>query len=377
MIRHRVSNKIAAKNIAQITFGFVIYLLIINLICHLYLQQIQSLLNLQSLLTEYDFKTEIWANIVFGFLGGLIFSSVEVLYLSNKFKGKPYAYSIFVKGAFHFLIIIFFLTAASFFYHSINLHLFPLKEEVITKVSNFMSGYGGLKNLIVIWIGFHLFLIILQLNQHIGPGMFWQFLSGKYHNSKEQFKIFMFLDIKSSTGIAEKIGHEKYFKFMNYFFEDVTYPILYNKGEIYQYVGDEIVISWSPKSGVMNSNCVRCFFDIENAIKENSEKYLKMFGLIPEFKAAIHFGKVTTGEIGIIKKEIVHTGDVLNTTARIQSLCNEYNQKLIISTDLMDILNLQKEYILHNLGEIKLKGRSKKVNILGVGMNSKTVANKK
>ncbi len=376
-MEYKLNTRKAAKKIIQVTLGFVIYLLIINLICYLYIEQILHLLKEQSLIAEYRFKTELWATIIFGFLGGLVFASVEVLYLADKFKGSPYALSISIKGLLHILIIIFFLTGGSFFYHAIDLQSSPFNEEVIRRVSNFILGYGGLKNLITGWIGFHLILIILQLNEHIGPGMFWRFLSGKFYKPKEEYKIFMFLDIKSSTKISEKIGHKKFFKFMNLFIKDATNPILNYKGEIYEYVGDEIVISWPIKKGVKNSNCVRCFFSIKNVIKVNSEKYKRKFGLIPEFKAAIHYGKVTTGEIGIIKKQIVHTGDVLSTTSRIQNLCNDYNQKLLISSNLMGILDLPKEFISINLGEVKLKGISKKVNILGISMNSQTVANKK
>jgi len=70
----------------------------------------------------------------------------------------------------------------------------------------------------------------------------------------------MFLDIKSSTTIAERIKHKKYFELLNDFFNDVTDPIIYNKGEIYQYVGDEITVSWKLENGVDNFNCINCFF---------------------------------------------------------------------------------------------------------------------
>jgi adenylate cyclase len=43
---------------------------------------------------------------------------------------------------------------------------------------------------------------------------------------------------------------------------------------------------------------------------------------------------VTTGEIGVLKKEIIFTGDVLNTAARIQGLCNQFNVDILISGDL-------------------------------------------
>ena len=53
----------------------------------------------------------------------------------------------------------------------------------------------------------------------------------------------MFVDLISSTAIAEALGNKKYHSLLRDFYADMTNPIIYNKGEIYQYVGDEIVIS--------------------------------------------------------------------------------------------------------------------------------------
>lgn len=65
--------------------------------------------------------------------------------------------------------------------------------------------------------------------------------------------------------------------------------------------------------------------------EKEREKYIDTYGLVPEFKAGIHCGKVTTGEIGVIKKEILFTGDVLNTSARIQGNCNPLGVNILIS----------------------------------------------
>jgi len=142
---YKINTKSAAKKIIQISFGFVLYLLIINLICYLYIKQISNLIGVQSLIPEYNFRAEFWANVIFGFAGSLVFACVEVLFLSAKFKGKPYLFSILFKGFLHILIILFFLTGGSFFYHSMDLRSLPFEDEVIGNVSNFMIGYGGLK----------------------------------------------------------------------------------------------------------------------------------------------------------------------------------------------------------------------------------------
>jgi adenylate cyclase len=105
---------------------------------------------------------------------------------------------------------------------------------------------------------------------------------------------------------------------------------------------------------------------MKEAISEQAEKYNEHFGLLPEFKAGFHLGKVTTGEIGVIKKEIIFTGDVLNTTARIQGLCNVYNVDILVSGDLIKLLDLNSQFQIKTLGETVLRGRDEKVELFTV-----------
>ena len=102
------------------------------------------------------------------------------------------------------------------------------------------------------------------------------------------------------------------------------------------------------------------------ALRKQAPKYQQMFDLVPEFKAGFHYGKVTTGEIGIIKKEIIFTGDVLNTTARIQGLCNHFGVDIIISADLLKKLDLAPRFQVQTLGENELKGRDEKIELFTI-----------
>ena len=183
---------------------------------------------------------------------------------------------------------------------------------------------------------------------------------GKYNTPKEEKRIFMFLDLNSSTTIAEKLGDELYHELLKNFFADITNSILDNNGEIYQYVGDEVVVAWKYEDGIINNHCIKCFFDMKSFIEKKKEKYLLRYGVVPSFKAGIHLGKVIVGEIGIIKRDITYSGDVLNTTSRIQSMCKEFDVDIIASEDLIEKLSL-KSYTANYLGAIKLKGKEKEV----------------
>ena len=202
-------------------------------------------------------------------------------------------------------------------------------------------------------------LISLLVNDKYGPGIFLSFLMGKYFQPKREERIFMFLDLRGSTTIAEKLGENRYFNFLKDVFRDATPAITRSKGEIYQYVGDEIVISWKKDHGFKQANCLQCFFDIQQDLLGKASYYRESYeNIVPEFKAGLHYGFVMVGEIGIVKRDIAYSGDVLNTTARIQSKCNEIGVNILISEYLVEGLssfsNLFKP---KPIGEMALRGK--------------------
>jgi adenylate cyclase len=208
-------------------------------------------------------------------------------------------------------------------------------------------------------------ILFLSIRDKFGPITFVNFLKGKYLRPKREERIFMFMDLKSSTTIAERLGEKRYFNFLNDTFSIATPGILATKGEIYQYVGDEIVISWITKNGINRANCISCYYKMIALLKDKSDYFEKTYGTQPQFKAGLHFGHVITGEIGIVKKEIVYSGDVLNTASRIQSLCNEMNTEILISNNLVKHIDLS---FIHkkikSIGNINLRGKQEKIALV-------------
>jgi len=206
-------------------------------------------------------------------------------------------------------------------------------------------------------------IVLLLVNDKYGPGVFRDFLLGKYFHPKREKRIFMFIDLRSSTTIAEKLGEQRYFNFLKDIFQHATASILNAKGEIYQYVGDEIIISWKMHEGVDNANCLNCFFEIQKALKLKASYYKENYhDIVPEFKAGLHYGYVMAGEIGVVKRDIVFSGDVLNTAARIQQKCNELGVNILLSNYLLDKLNLQTDtFEPKKIGDMELRGKEQKV----------------
>ena len=152
------------------------------------------------------------------------------------------------------------------------------------------------------------------------------------------------------------------------YYSDLSKPILDYGGEIYQYVGDEIVITWKVEKEFAE-NVLGCFFAMKQVIKKRHYSYKLKYGLVPTFKAGVHYGQVTTGEIGLIKKDIVFTGDTLNATARIQGLCNQYDVDLLVSAIFKDSVESSDSYAFELLGEVELRGRNQPIELYSVRQN--------
>lgn len=199
----------------------------------------------------------------------------------------------------------------------------------------------------------------------VGKGNFRSWLLGMLNKPMEQERIFMFLDMKSSTSIAEKLNHKKFSHLIQDVFNDLEVVDNY-QGEIYQYVGDGAIISWNLKDGLFRNNFLKAFYAFKKLIHRRRGYYKRKYGQVPKFKAGVHAGKVMVLQIGQIRRDISYNGDTINTAARIESKCNEYKQDMLISKDLYDSLEVKKGFSFKHIGEVQLNGKRKGVGIYQV-----------
>ena len=178
----------------------------------------------------------------------------------------------------------------------------------------------------------------------------------------------MFLDMKGSTTHAERLGPLTYCRLVQDCFNDLTDAAIAHEVEIYQYAGDEAILTWRVPNGLRNANCVAVFFQFDAALQSKAAHYRERYGVVPQFKAGVNLGAVTAAEIGVLKRDIAYFSDVLNTAARIQSKCNEFNRRLLISGALRKLLGQQPGLpAIERIGEIALKGKENLVEVYAVG----------
>jgi adenylate cyclase len=214
-------------------------------------------------------------------------------------------------------------------------------------------------------ITFLITILIIEVNEKYSPGVFFDILVGRYLTPKNEKRTIIFIDLVDSTSIAEQLGHVKYFRFIRDFIYFISIGLLENDGQIYQYVGDEVVASWTVNKRNANRKCLRALLDCKRLLQRNSLYFKKQYGIMPEFRAGIHTGEVTIGEIGVIKKDLAMSGDTMNTAARLRSATSELNHQVITSKDFVSQTNL-KNWQLANLGMVDLKGKESAMELFAL-----------
>ena len=295
-------------------------------------------------------------------VNGLLLSIVDMLIDTPKFKRKSFRYILTVKST-AYIITMFISIVSIFVLHGILINrennlMYSINYTLRSEYTIALFVYGAFISLLINFLK--------EVNKKFGPGILIKLFSGRYYNPRVEDRIFMFIDLKASTTIAEKLGHIRYSRLIQDCFYDVTDVVAKYKAEIYQYVGDEIVLTWELEKGIENDNCFRFFFEFKKKIESLCGYYSDKYGVIPVFKAGMNCGTVTVAEIGELKKEIAYHGDVLNTASRIQDQCNQYNKPFLISNNLYKKMPRTGSYKMDLIGEMMLKGKLNPVAIYSV-----------
>lgn len=304
------------------------------------------------------FWTNLLINALATTLAGLIGGAILVSYLQRWVRNNPYGQAIlFILLAFTLIIcfvtILAFVTRATFTgEESIQ------RKDILYHIGAHVRSLRFLKDYFL-WLFIVLCTIAgFMINDKYGPGNLRSFFMGRYFRPQREEHIFMFLDLRSSTYIAQVLGEQQYFNFIKDVIRDATPVILKHKGRIYQYVGDEITVSWWMNQGLHKLNCIRCPMEVRKVFNHRSSYYTAQYGVVPDFKAGLHCGPVMVGEIGVVKRDIAFSGEVVGTAARVQNRCNHLEVNLLISQDLKDLLPWQGSRLIpEHKGDLLIKGK--------------------
>jgi len=365
-MKHGITQHIYAKGFLNRfpAFTYLIKQIAYWILAYVFLAIISFLL----LETVNQAKTNLAANLIIavylGFFNGIATGLADRFFERRLFHNKSLGIIFIGKALIYFLVFIILISFVRYTIYPYLLKRFFNDNSPVTlqRAWEYFFNFLLIYNIVA---GF-LISFINQVNRKFGPGVLLPLLMGRYRTPKEEERIFLFMDLKASTSIAEELGHLRYSAFIRDSFMDINTQVFRFNAQIYQYVGDEIVLTWSARKDRYSLSSIGFFFACQSRFQARSSYYLKKYGHIPKFKGGLHKGPVTAVEVGEVKRDIAYHGDTLNTASRIQSMCNELGKEFLLSMDFLISSKASLYYTVESLGLIELKGKRHAIEIASV-----------
>ena len=209
--------------------------------------------------------------------------------------------------------------------------------------------------------------LLRGVNDLLGPGVLFAFVAGRYYHPRLEERVLLFIDMRASTMIAERLGEVRFLDFLNRFITDLSLAIAEAGGEIHKYVGDEIIATWTIAASPSDAGCVRACFAALDRLVARGPAYERDFGCRADFRAGLHCGSVVVGELGYLKKEIALIGDTMNTAARIQQACRDTGSRVLASAALLERIGpLPIGVTGRSLGPLPMRGKEQPIAVFAL-----------
>jgi adenylate cyclase len=208
--------------------------------------------------------------------------------------------------------------------------------------------------------------LMLGITNLVGARALLNFISGRYHTPIEENRFVLFVDIAGSTGLAERLGGIGIHRLLDRIFRLLTLSVVDYRGEVLNYVGDEVIVTWPERGGAVDCRPLRCFVAMRDELAHQSSRLQREFGVAPRIRGSLHFGPVIVGEIGDVKRAIVFNGDVMNTAARLEELSRGVDGGFLASRAAMERFRSAPPFAVHDLGRLPIRGRADGIDVVGL-----------
>ena len=205
-------------------------------------------------------------------------------------------------------------------------------------------------------------MLILRVVSFIGAKNLLHLLTGRYQQPKRENRAFLFIDLKDSTKITEKLGAVRAREFISDFIFDISKSVTDHRGDIYKFMGDGIIAVWrhDERSGI--EDAISAVLEAQSVLARRSDYYMGTYGHEAAFRAGLHAGEVIASEQGDLRRSIEFNGDHINIAARLEQKAKDHDLMLVFSDVVADELSGTK-YESTSFEEERVKGYSKPIKL--------------
>lgn len=168
----------------------------------------------------------------------------------------------------------------------------------------------------------------------------------------------LFVDLKDSTTMAERMEEADVYTFLNYFYDVTTDAVFRQKGHVNKYIGDAVLALFNAPMDVPDHEmkAVEAAREIVQKLREHNERQPD---LPLNVRIGINTGIVIAGNVGQGHKEYTVLGDPVNTAERIMKV----DRASPVALGEVTYLRIRDRCTAQDLGEMKVKGKDKAIRV--------------
>lgn len=179
-------------------------------------------------------------------------------------------------------------------------------------------------------------------------------------SSERYYGICLFTDAAQYTQLSEQMSPDELSQLMNRYYETIFATIQHHHGIISDVVGDAMMALWpsaAASSELRHAACCAAI-DLLDAVEHFNQQHPSH--QLPT-RIGIHCGEIMLGNVGAVGRlEYRATGDVVNTTSRIEGMNKLFGTRLLVSDNL---LCDQNTFLTRTIGTFILAGKSRPITL--------------
>jgi adenylate cyclase len=194
------------------------------------------------------------------------------------------------------------------------------------------------------------------LDTYIGPMTAQRILAGRIRKGEIETMeaALMLCDLRQFTELSNTLPSERVLELLNAYFDAVVPAITHQGGEVLKFMGDAVLAVFP---GYNAERSAQAAFDAAKDILSRVEA-LRFPDAKLQAGIALHYGEVSYGNIGSGRRlDFTVIGPDVNLVSRIQGVCSESRDGLLMSQDVAELLDEE----MVSIGNRKLKGFEKRV----------------
>jgi class 3 adenylate cyclase len=173
----------------------------------------------------------------------------------------------------------------------------------------------------------------------------------------------LFADIRRFSTLAESMGPENTFLFLNSYYSRVGPVVRQNGGFIDKYIGDGFMALFQQEP----RSCLQAAVELQSTLVVYNRHRANMGYLPVKVGCGIHSGRLVLGTIGEDRRmDTTVISDVVNLASRLESLTKVLGEGTMVSLEFLESLKNEGEYHWRYAGVVRMYGKSQPIEVVHV-----------